>query len=112
MSSIITREAEHRYPRLAYPGYENPEWGGTGLKSAYTSDDMQEVYMQGAQRDWTDAEIEAGAERSYYAECNAAGLFIGLDWNALPESDKAGYRNRVRRILETVRATATKETTE
>ncbi|TPF93228.1 hypothetical protein BW14_06010 [Bifidobacterium sp. UTBIF-68] len=110
--SIISREAARRYPRLAYPGYENPDWGDTGLKSAYTSDDMQEAYIEGAQREWTDTEIDAGAERLFYKECSASGLFFNIDWDRLPEGGKAKYRSRVRGILAAIRAKATEEDAE
>lgn len=95
--SIITREAELKYPAVV-PGMDPAP--------------LRSGYMDGADREWTDTEIEAGAQRLYYQECNAAGLFLDLDWAALPEGNKADYRSRVRGILETVRATATKETAE
>lgn len=107
--SIISQEAACRYPRLAYPGYENPEWGGTGLKSAYTSDDMQEAYMAGAEREPTDVEVEAAAEQLFIMEFNASGLFLGLDWDRLPEISKAKYRSRVRGILAAAHAKAIQE---
>lgn len=107
--SIISEEAERRYPRCAYPGYTDPACGDTGLKAIYTSDDMQEAYMDGADREPTDMEVEAAAEQLFYKECNRAGLFFDLDWDTLPEGNKADYRSRVRRILAAAHAKATQE---
>lgn len=92
--SIISHEAELKYPE-GVPGMDP-----TPLRSGY---------LNGADRVPTDAEVEAGAERLYYMECNAAGLFLDLSWDRLLEGNKAEYRIRVRRILKAIRAKATEE---
>lgn len=92
--SIISHEAELKYP-AGVPGMDP-----TPLRSGY---------LDGADRVPTDAEIEAGAERLYYMECNAAGLFLDLDWDTVPDGNKADYRIRVRRMLKAIRDKATEE---
>lgn len=93
--SIITREAELKYP-AGIPGMDP-----TPLRAGY---------VDGADREPTDAEIEAAAEQLYYMDCNAAGLFLDLNWNAVPNGNKAYYRNRVRKILDAARNKAMEET--
>lgn len=92
--SIISHEAELKYPE-GIPGMDP-----TPLRSGY---------MDGADREPTDIEVEAAAERLFYMECNRAGLFFDLDWNSLPEGNKADYRSRVRGILAAIHAKATQE---
>lgn len=66
--SIISSEAERFYPRDCYPGYEDADrFGCTGLRYDYTSEDVQEAYMAGRERQPTDEEIEAGAKALAYA---------------------------------------------
>lgn len=104
--SIIEQEAEKLYPDLVFPGYPREQ---KHFQQVYTSDDLQEAYMQGADREPTDAEVEAAAKQLYRMDCNAAGLFIGLDWNALHVANKADYRIRARKALEAARAKAVEE---
>lgn len=93
--SIISHEAELKYPA------DIPGMDPTPLRSGY---------LDGADREPTDAEVEAAAEQLYYMSCADAGLFLDLDWNAVPNGDKAYYRNRVRRILDAARNKAMEET--
>lgn len=60
--SIIEQEAERLYPDLVFPGFPRDQ---KHFISAYTSDDLQEAYMQGADRKPTDAEVEAAAKACY-----------------------------------------------
>ncbi|KFI56564.1 hypothetical protein [Bifidobacterium callitrichos] len=62
--SIVEQEAEKRYPDLVFPGYPRDQ---KHFQQVYTSDDLQEAYMQGADREPTDAEIEAAARALYEA---------------------------------------------
>ena len=66
------------------------------LAQVYTSDDLQEAYMTGAEREPTGLEVEAAAEQLYYSDGNSSGLLLDSDWNRLPDGNKAIYRNRVR----------------
>lgn len=89
--SIISREAELKYPE-----------GIPGMDPA----PLRSGYMDGADREPTDVEVEAGAVQLFYADCNAAGLFLDLNWDTLPNGNKADYRNRVRKVFKAARAKA------
>ena len=91
--SIISKEACFRYPERTVDDVHDT------LAQVYTSDDLQEAYMFGAQREPTGLEVEAAAEQLYYSDCNSSGLLLDSDWNRLPEGNKAIYRNRVRAII-------------
>lgn len=56
--SIISSEAERLYPP------ETVDYRGT-LAQVYTSDDLQEAYMRGAERQITRAEIEAACRANF-----------------------------------------------
>ena len=56
--SIIEQEAERLYPDLVFPGYPRDQ---KHFQQVYTSDDLQEAYMQGALRKPTALEAEAAA---------------------------------------------------
>lgn len=92
--NIISREAELKYPE-----------GIPGMDPA----PLRSAYMDGAGREPTDVEVEAAAIRLFYMGCNASGLFFDLDWNRLPEANKANYRSCVRGILAAIHAKATQE---
>ena len=95
--SIISREAELKYPD-----------GVPGLDPI----PLRSGYMDGADREPTDAEIEAAAEQLYYADCNAVGLFLDLSWDMLSNGNKTDYRNRVRKVFDAARKKAMEETGE
>ena len=101
--SIISKEACFRYPERTVDAVHDP------LAQVYTSDDLQEAYMFGAQREPTGLEVEAAAEQLYYSDCNSSGLLLDSDWNRLPEGNKAIYRNRVRAIITTIQKKGTAE---
>lgn len=99
--SIISKEACFRYPERTVDDVHDT------LAQVYTSDDLQEAYMFGAQREPTGLEVEAAAEQLYYSDCNSSGLLLDSDWNRLPEGNKAIYRNRVRAIITTIQKKGT-----
>lgn len=101
--SIISKEACFRYPERTVDDVHDT------LAQVYTSDDLQEAYMFGAQREPTGLEVEAAAEQLYYSDCNSSGLLLDSDWNRLPEGNKAIYRNRVRAIITTIQKKGTAE---
>lgn len=59
--SIISSEADSIYESSAMPGHPDL------MRLLYDSDDLREAYEQGASRQPTDEEIEAGAEAFYEA---------------------------------------------
>lgn len=59
--SIISSEADSIYESSAWPDHPNI------LRQLYDSDDLREAYEQGASRQPTDEEIEAGAKAFYEA---------------------------------------------
>ena len=101
--SIISKEACIRYPERTVDDVHDT------LAHVYTSDDLQEAYMTGAQREPTGLEVEAAAEQLYHSDCAADGLVIDLNWNRLLEGNKALYRNRVRTIIGAIQGKATAE---
>lgn len=101
--SIISKEACFRYPERTV------DYVHDTLAQVYTSDDLQEAYMAGAEREPTGLEVEAAAEQLYYSDCAADGLVIDLNWNRLPPGNKAIYRNRVRTIIKTIQDKGTAE---
>lgn len=103
MVSIISSEAERLYPTLTIDSTHDT------LAQVYTSDDLQEAYMTGAEREPTGLEVEAAAEQLYYSDCNSSGLLLDSDWNRLPDGNKAIYRNRVRTIITTIQKKGTAE---
>lgn len=101
--SIISKEACFRYPNCTVDDVHDT------LAQVYTSDDLQEAYMTGAEREPTGLEVEAAAEQLYYSDCNSSGLLLDSDWNRLPDGNKAIYRNRVRTIITTIQKKGTAE---
>ncbi|MFQ6235512.1 hypothetical protein [Bifidobacterium longum] len=101
--SIISKEACFRYPNCTVDNVHDT------LAQVYTSDDLQEAYMTGAEREPTGLEVEAAAEQLYYSDCNSSGLLLDSDWNRLPDGNKAIYRNRVRTIITTIQKKGTAE---
>lgn len=59
--SIISSEADSIYESSAMPGHPDL------MRLLYDSDDLREAYEQGASRQPTDEEIEAGAKAFYEA---------------------------------------------
>lgn len=101
--SIISKEACFSYPNCTVDDVHDT------LAQVYTSDDLQEAYMTGAEREPTGLEVEAAAEQLYYSDCNSSGLLLDSDWNRLPDGNKAIYRNRVRTIITTIQKKGTAE---
>ena len=90
--SIISKEACFRYPNCTVDDVHDT------LAQVYTSDDLQEAYMTGAEREPTGLEVDAAAEQLYYS-----------DWNRLPDGNKAISRTRVRTIITTIQKKGTAE---
>lgn len=85
--SIISREAELKYP-AAIPGMDP-----TPLRSGY---------MDGADREWTDAEIEAGATA-------LAETLDNANWWRITPHQRFMYKAFARSVLDAARAEAVRE---
>lgn len=94
--SIISREAESKYPPLTVPDFPGH------LRQAYTSDDLQEAYMMGAVRGATAMEIEMAAEMF-------AGQLTGLEWDELTPHMRVLYIEAAQHAFGAARLTAVRE---
>lgn len=96
--SIISSEADRLYPSSAWPDHPNV------LRQLYDSDDLREAYEQGATRQPTDEEIEAGAKAFYEA--------LKPDYYPQWDSDcalRAEYYDAMRLAVKAMQGKATEE---
>lgn len=93
MTSIIETEAERMYPPLTYDGTH-----GT-LRPAFTTDDLQEAYMRGATRTWTDGEVDAAASILWDDLRGDCDDWDAPDWGELSDMSKWGLVRQVRALL-------------
>ena len=98
--SPIEREAMSLYPRDAHPGFEDPDWGNTGLVQVYTSDDLQEAYMQGAYRRPTIREVEAAARIMWNLTETGRGC---RPWDEEDHVIRQRYLDMVGKVLDAAR---------
>lgn len=97
--SIISSEAERLYPPEAVDCH------GAITIPVYTSDDLAEAYMDGAERPPTDEEIEAGAKALYDA-LNSVCFF---SWESADRASRADYIDAMRLALKAIQGKATEE---
>lgn len=96
--SIISSEADSIYESSAMPGHPDL------MRLLYDSDDLREAYEQGASRQPTDEEIEAGAKAFYEA----------LKPDSYPQWDsdcalRAEYYDAMRLAVKAMQGKATEE---
>ena len=97
--SIISSEAERLYPPKAVDFHD------AITIPVYTSDDLAEAYMDGAERKPTDEEIEAGAKALYDA-LNSVCFF---SWESADRASRADYIDAMRLALKAIQGKATEE---
>ena len=97
--SIISSEADRLDPSSAWPDHPNV------LRQLYDSDDLREAYEQGATRQPTDEEIEAGAKALYDA-LNSVCFF---SWESADRASRADYIDAMRLALKAIQGKATEE---
>lgn len=97
--SIISSEADRLYPSSAWPDHPNV------LRQLYDSDDLREAYEQGATRQPTDKEIEAGAKALYDA-LNSVCFF---SWESADRASRADYIDAMRLALKAIQGKSTEE---
>lgn len=102
--SIIAQEAERLYPDLVFPGFPRDQ---KHFISAYTSDDLQEAYMQGALRKPTALEAEAAAKAIFQKSWVEIHNDRTMDWeNDLNEDQRTMYTRIALYALKAVREKA------
>ncbi len=97
--SIISSEADSIYESSAMPGHPDL------MRLLYDSDDLREAYEQGASRQPTDEEIEAGAKALYDA-LNSVCFF---SWESADRASRADYIDAMRLALKAIQGKATEE---
>lgn len=109
MVSIISSEAERLYPPKAVDCH------GAITIPVYTSDDLAEAYMDGAERQPTDEEIEAGAKTLAYAiayDDDPEGIHPMTDeqvWEALDQETRQRLGDMANAIAQAMQGKATEE---